>query len=318
MLEFFQRRPAQFLQLGGVGAIGIGLAVFVSVEFGHCGSGRRLRRREVFLGVRVDQAVDDFVDAHGLGADLVGCSQDLGDGGRAGGDRHDHVLEAIFDPLGDLDLALAGEQLDRAHLAHVHAHGVSGAAKLGIDRRQRRLGFFLGVFVGGDNRGVVIDQQGFSIGGALIDRDAHVAEGGDDRINGFGIDQVFGQMVVDLGVGQETPFLAELDQQLELVALGLEFFFGAAQVMGERVPDQGLFLGALVASPDLGRGRRRNGFDGLDFTAVAIFEGIGRVADQVEIGIVSGRTCLGFGTFGGCLCSRCSHLGRSAFAHRLG
>src|SRR3989449_5664850 len=52
--------------------------------------------------------------------------------GRAGADRLDHVAQAFLDALGDLDLALAREQLDRAHLAHVHAHRVGGAAELGI------------------------------------------------------------------------------------------------------------------------------------------------------------------------------------------
>src|SRR3989449_3391322 len=60
--------------------------------------------------------------------------------GRAGADRLDHVAQAFLDALGDLDLALAREQLDRAHLAHVHAHRVGGAAELGIHRGERGLG----------------------------------------------------------------------------------------------------------------------------------------------------------------------------------
>ena len=37
-----------------------------------------------------------------------------------------HRLLAALDALGDLDLALAGEQRHRAHLAQVHADGVVG------------------------------------------------------------------------------------------------------------------------------------------------------------------------------------------------
>ena len=49
-------------------------------------------------------------------------------------DRLDHVLQAVLDALGDLDLAFAREQLDRAHLAHVHAHRVGGAAEFASRR----------------------------------------------------------------------------------------------------------------------------------------------------------------------------------------
>jgi hypothetical protein len=38
-----------------------------------------------------------------------------------------HRLAAGLDALGDGDLALAGEQLDRTHLAQIHAHGIVGA-----------------------------------------------------------------------------------------------------------------------------------------------------------------------------------------------
>ena len=48
-------------------------------------------------------------------------------------------LQAVLDALGDLDLAFARQQLDRAHLAHVHAHRVGGAAELGVDASTARL-----------------------------------------------------------------------------------------------------------------------------------------------------------------------------------
>ena len=105
-------------------------------------------RIEVVLGVRVDQAVDHLVDAQLVLLHLVGEVEDLLHRGRAGADRQDHVAQAVLDALGDLDLALAREQLDRAHLAHVHAHRVGGAAEFGIDRRERGLGLLLDVLVG--------------------------------------------------------------------------------------------------------------------------------------------------------------------------
>ncbi len=39
----------------------------------------------------------------------------------------DHRLAAGLDALGDGDFALARQQLDRAHLAQIHAHGIVGA-----------------------------------------------------------------------------------------------------------------------------------------------------------------------------------------------
>jgi hypothetical protein len=88
------------------------------------------------VALGIDQAVDQFVDAHFVARDLAGGFQHFGDGGRAGRNGHDHVLEAILDALGDFDFAFAREQFDRAHLAHVHAHRVGGAAEFGIDGGQ--------------------------------------------------------------------------------------------------------------------------------------------------------------------------------------
>ena len=74
--------------------------------------------------------------------DLVGEVEDLRDRHRARRDRHDHVLQAFLDPLGDLDFAFARQELDRAHLAHVHAHRVGRAAEFGVERRYRGFGGF--------------------------------------------------------------------------------------------------------------------------------------------------------------------------------
>ena len=63
--------------------------------------------------------------------------------------EHDlqHAPLAVLDALGDLDLALAGEQRHRPHLAQVHAHGIVGLGVavvlfllLDLDRPRRHLG----------------------------------------------------------------------------------------------------------------------------------------------------------------------------------
>jgi hypothetical protein len=86
--------------------------------------------------------------------------QDFGNGGGRGADRLHHGHQAAFDALGDLDLAFAREQLHRAHLAHVHAHRVGGAAEFAVHGGQRGFGGFLGFFFGGGGGGRGVDQQG--------------------------------------------------------------------------------------------------------------------------------------------------------------
>ena len=64
------------------------------------------------------------------------------EGERALAQAGDHRLAAGLDTLGDGDLALAGEQLNRAHLTQIHAHRVVAALDrllgLGFGRRLRR------------------------------------------------------------------------------------------------------------------------------------------------------------------------------------
>ena len=58
---------------------------------------------------------------------LVAPDDDGLEGQRAFAQAGDHGLAAGLDALGDGDFALAREQLHRAHVAQVHAHGVVGA-----------------------------------------------------------------------------------------------------------------------------------------------------------------------------------------------
>ena len=58
------------------------------------------------------------------------------------------LVEAVFDALGNFNFALARQQLNRAHLAHVHAHRVGRAAEFSIHAGQCRFGLFNGFVVG--------------------------------------------------------------------------------------------------------------------------------------------------------------------------
>ncbi len=229
--------------------LGLGF-LFLDLGFLFLGRGLDLLRVEVVLRVRVDQAVDDLVDAHLVLLDLAGEVEDLLHRGRAGADRLDHVAQAFLDALGDLDLALARQQLDRAHLAHVHAHRVGGAAELGVDRGEGRFGLFLDVLVGlRDRRGVGGDEQRLLVGRLVVDLDAHVAEGRDDRFDLLGVHQVVREVVVDLGVRKEAALLAELDQVLEARAPGLRVFLGKL-----RRDEPGILAAATAAAAALALG----------------------------------------------------------------
>ena len=100
------------------------------------------------------------------------------EGERAFAQAGDHHLAAGLDALGDGDFALARQQLDRAHLAQIHAHRIVGAvggfgvrvatAFGGRPRRARRLRL---VFLG--RRSSASASSGLF---ALDDVDAHLVE----------------------------------------------------------------------------------------------------------------------------------------------
>jgi len=163
---------------------------------------------------------------------VVALPEGSGDRSRAAGDRpgelRERVLDlvqAFLDALGDRDLALAREQLHRAHLAHVHAHRVRGAAGL-FDRRQYRHRFFRRRLVVLGGRGV-LQQQRLGIGRNFVHLDAHVVDHVDDVFDLLRIDDVVGEVIVDLGVGQEALFLALGDELLDVGSSLLDGLIGA-------------------------------------------------------------------------------------------
>ena len=250
LVELGQRLHAQVFQLLAGHAAGGAVVALVFV-------GRDTGAR-VFLAVfRIHQAVDHFVDLRLAFTHAQDVGEDLVDGGRAGRDGHDHVLQAVFDALGDFDFAFARQQFHRAHFAHVHTHGVGGAAEIRIHGGQRGFGFVFvfDVVVVGRDRRVFAHQQRFGVGGLVVDRDTHVAERADDAVDGFGVDQVVRQMVVDFAVRQVAAVLAQLDELLEAVAARF-IFLGRDGAAGDQV--LGIGLAALAAT--LGRLQVRQDF----------------------------------------------------------
>src|SRR5699024_1327646 len=108
--------------------------------------------------------------------------------------------QAFLDAFGDGNLAFAGQQLHRAHLAHVHAYRIGGATDLGVHGGKQRHGFLGGGVVVVAAGGIGVD--GVRVGRRFQHLDAHAVDHRDDVFDLLGVDHVVGQVVVDLAVGQ--------------------------------------------------------------------------------------------------------------------
>ena len=152
--------------------------------------------------LEVGEASQDLAQAALAFHVLVVLFEQQLDGEREAGERGLDLVEAFLDALGDGDFAFAGQQLDGAHLAHVHADRIGRAADFGIDGRQQGHGFFSGglVVVAGARRGAV--GNGVGVRRGIMDLDADALEHRHDVFDLLRIDDVVGQVVVDFRVGQ--------------------------------------------------------------------------------------------------------------------
>ena len=90
---------------------------------------RRVARSSRFSGSASSSSsrrIDELLDDPRVAARVLEQLQDLLEDHGVVGEGLVDLRLALLDALGDLDLALAVEQLDRAHLAQVHAHRVVG------------------------------------------------------------------------------------------------------------------------------------------------------------------------------------------------
>ena len=112
-------------------------------------------RRLLGLGAGIGRfEIDDVAQQDLAFVELVAPDDDGLEGQRAFAEARDHRLAAGLDALGDGDFALARQQLDRAHLAQIHAHRIVGAVGRlllggrGGDGGAGLLGELVGVFLG--------------------------------------------------------------------------------------------------------------------------------------------------------------------------
>ncbi len=193
------------------------------------------RRLDLVGLVRIDETDDEILHAGLLR--LYRFSYGKKEADRRREVRHVpfDLIEAVLDALCDLDFALAGQQFDRAHLAHVHAHRVGRAAEFGVHAGERGLRF-LGSCVVVIRDGGIRQQDFLGIRCFFVHRDAHVVNHVDDVFDLLGIDNVIRQMVIDLCVGQETLFLATGNQVFQLLRLLVAADSCAFFRQGQRTP----------------------------------------------------------------------------------
>ena len=160
--------------------------------------------------------IDDVAEENLSFVQFIAPDDDGLEGQRAFAEACDHRLAAGLDALGNGDFAFAGEQLDGAHLAQIHAHGIVGAlAGLGLldlgDGLLRHLDkLVVGIVLGA---GVLVLFLALVVG--FGDVDAHVGEHRHDVLDLLGRGGVGGQHGVELIEGHEAALLGLLDHLLD-------------------------------------------------------------------------------------------------------
>ena len=107
---------------------------------------------------------DDHVVSAGSGARRPAPSSSSTSSTSAGiaGEGGDDLLQPFLDAAGDPDLPLPGEEVHRAHLAHVHPHRIGGAPELRVQGGERRGRLFGRVLVGVDLSVSIISRSSAS------------------------------------------------------------------------------------------------------------------------------------------------------------
>jgi hypothetical protein len=176
-------------------------------------------RRAAPVGTGVGRLeVDDVAEEDLPLVELVAPDDDRLERQRALAETRDHRLSPGLDALGDGDLALAGEEFHRPHLAQVHANGIVGpVGRLAGGGRPRHgraggLGDLVSVIAGGRGVGGGL----LALGLLRVDHvDAHVAEHRHGVLDLLGGHLLRREDLVELVVGDVAALLGELDHPLD-------------------------------------------------------------------------------------------------------
>src|SRR5947209_6196532 len=180
-----------------------------------------LDRRVVFRHRQIDRLFDDALVLLRRVVDL----QDLFANDAVRGERPEDAAFALLDALGDVDLALAVEELDRSHLAQVHADGVVRFIDDAAGRRDDVLLDLLALIhlllfdrpVDGDDAlGGGLER----LFGVFDDVDAEVSEPDVDFVQFLReAGNLLREYFVDLVVKQKSFFLADRDERFDFCVL---------------------------------------------------------------------------------------------------
>ncbi|CCJ86123.1 hypothetical protein BN133_2500 [Cronobacter dublinensis 582] len=174
----------------------------------------RRGRGHVFFGVRIDKTGDQIGKTRFAGFHTIVLLQQIGDRFRIFGDGALNLVDAVFDAFGDVDFAFTGQQLNGTHFTHVHANRIGGAPDFRFHAGQHLGGRFFRVFVGVVR--VFSKQQIVGVRRFFHHLDAHIVDHLDDVFDLIGVDDIFRQMVIDLGIGQIALLLTTGDKKLKL------------------------------------------------------------------------------------------------------
>ena len=232
--KMLQHFAFQFFQIDASHIGGIAFAVFIFVVFGlffgvvagTCAGryGFQMAQAQFVKQhfVRVDNRFDHFVYFDFVVADFFNQFEDFRNRTRAGRNGLNHVFQGVFDFFGDDDFVFARQEFHLPHFAHIHAHGVGGAAEFGVGVGKGGLRFFYRVVVGHAGAAVV-HQQAVGIGGFFGYLNTQTLNHVDDVVNLFGVGHVVRQGIVDFGVSDVAAVFA---LQYQLAQAGALFLCG--------------------------------------------------------------------------------------------
>ena len=174
----------------------------------------RRRWRHFFFGVRIDESGDEIGQTRFFCFNAIVLFQQIGNCFRVFSNGALNLVNPIFDTFGDVDFAFTRQQFDGTHLAHVHAHRVSCTADFRFHAGENLCSSLFRIFVG--IVAIFSKQQIIGIRCFFHHLNAHIVDHLDDVFDLVGVDDIFRQMVIDLGIGQIALLLTTLDKKLQL------------------------------------------------------------------------------------------------------